>query len=412
NMLTMVDVNPNWVVGDIDTGGEVFVVSVNPRSGHLFAVMGDRVQVYDRRDNELLTTIAVGAGAEEGIAVDAPRHLVYVTAGDSDEIAVIQDVPAYDLAYVTWLKNVGHVRLMEDGGEHGRILAGPDMAFVYPEWNPAGKHLAFAANSYTRNEYDIYRVEAGGQNYVNLTRDDTGTMDERPLWSPDGSQIAWIRDDALWVMDEYGYVKTQLTPADMIVHELDWSPDGAWIVIAARDVGETYDDIYLVPAVSGSLVQLTTDVADDSSPNYAPNGNAIVFDSSRNGNADIYLLDVSDLDNVQTLPLTTNPATDHSPVFSNDGSRIAFISYQDNCDGPCVFVMDADGSNPRNLSGDADFMTPLRWSPDDRWLATHTLGGAVSSQVLKINSSTGEIIWLTNDVSSNLWPTWRPDTWE
>ncbi len=413
NRLTLVDVNPNWVVGNIDTGGEVYIAGVNPRTGHVFAGLGDRVQVYDRRDNALLTTIPIGGESEEGIAVDPQRNLVYVTSGGANEVVVIQDVPTYDIAYVTWLQNVGHLRLMEDGGEHGRVLAGPDVAFTYPDWDPAGKHLAYSGNSYTRNEYDIYRIEAGGQNHINLTRDDTGTRDERPLWSPDGSQIAWIRDDALWVMDEYGYTKTQLTPAGMTVHELDWSPDGTWIVIAAHNAGETYDDLYLVPAAGGTPVQLTFDPANDSGPDFAPNGNQIVFHSDRSGNADVYLLNVSDLDHVQTLPLTTDPATDYSAVFSHDGSRIAFISYQDNCDGPCVFIMNADGSNPHNLTGDdVDFLTPLRWSPDDRWLATHTLGGAFStSQVIKINTTTGEVVWLTDNVSSNLWPTWRPDTW-
>ena len=412
NQLTLVDVNPNWVVDTIDTGGEVYIVGNNSRSGHVFASLGDRVQVYDRRDNALLTTIPIGGGAEEGIVVDPEHHLVYVTSGGADEIAVIQDIPTFDIAYVTWIQNTGDVRIMEDGGENGRILAGPDIGFTYPEWNPAGKHLVFSGYSYTRSEYDIYRVEAGGKNYINLTRDDTGKRDERPLWSPDGSQIAWLRNDALWLMDEYGSSKNQLTPAGMTVNELDWSPDGTWIAIAAHNSGETYDDIYLVPATDGNLVQLTTHSADDSNPNYAPDGASIVFETSRNGNADIYKLDVSNLSDVHIIPLTTAIESDYSPAFSNDGSQIAFISYQGDCDGPCLYLMDADGSNPRSLSGDADFLTPLRWSPDDRWLATHTLGGALGSQVIKVNASTGEIVWLTEGGPSHMWPTWRPDTWK
>ena len=411
NRVTMVDVNPNWVVGDIDTGGEVFVVGTNSRTGHLFAVMGDRVQVFDRRDNALLTTIPIGDGAEEGIAVDAERGLVYVAAGDSDQVAVIQDVPTYDIAYVSWLQNVSNIHITEDQGEHGRILVGPDLAFVHPDWHPAGKHLAFSALTHTRNEYDIWRIEAGGQNLINLTRTVNDTRDERPFWSPDGAQIGWLRDDALWVMDEYGENKVQRTPAGMVVHDLAWSPDGQWIAVAAQEAGA--DDIYLVaPSGAVNVINLTNHVAGDSQPNWAPSGTAIAFTSDRNGNSDIYLLDITDLGDVQTLPLTTDPANDHSSAFSPDGDQIAFISYQDGCDAPCVFVMKADGSDAFNLTGETNFLTPLRWSPDGRYLATHTLGGAVSSQVVKVDVYTGQLTLLTDNVSTNLWPVWRPDTWQ
>ena len=411
NRVTMVDVNPNWVVGDIDTGAEVFVVGSNPRTGHLFAVMGDRIQVFDRRDNALLTTISIGDGAEEGIAIDAERGLVYVTAGDSDQVAVIQDIPTYDIAYVSWLQNVSHIHIMEDGGEHGRILVGPDLAFVHPDWNPSGKHLVFSALTHTRNEYDIWRVEAGGQNLINLTRTLNSTQDERPLWSPDGSQVGWLRDNALWVMDEYGDNKVRRTPVGMVVHDLAWSPDGQWIAVAAQEAGA--DDIYLV-ASSGAVnvINLTNHVASDSQPDWAPSGSAIAFTSDRNGNSDIYLLDIADLGDVQTLPLTTDPANDHSPAFSPNGDQLAFISYQDGCGSPCVFVMKADGSDAFNLTGETNFLTPLRWSPDGRYLATHTLGGAISSQVVKVDVYTGQLTMLTDNVSTNLWPVWRPDTWQ
>jgi TolB protein len=411
NRVTMVDVNPNWVVGDIDTSAEVFVVGINPRTGHLFAVLGDQVKVFDRRDNALLTAFPIGDGSEEGIVVDAARGLVYVTAGDSDQLVVIQDSPAYDIAYVSWLQNVSTIHITEDKGEHSRILAGPDIAFVHPDWDPAGKHLAFSALTYARNEYDIWRMEAGGQNLINLTTTLNGTRDERPLWSPDGSQIGWLRDDALWTMDEYGQNRARRTPVGMVVHDLAWSPDGQWLAVAAQELGT--DDIYLVaPDGPVNVINLTDHAAVDSQPEWAPSSTAIAFTSDRNGNSDIYLLDITDLDNVHTLPLTADPANDHSPAFSPDGNQIAFMSHQDGCNSPCVFVMAANGSGALNLTGETNFLTPLRWSPDGRYLATHTLGGTVSSQIVKVDTHTGQVIMLTDNAGTNLWPVWRPDTWK
>jgi len=67
---TLLDVDPNWQKGTIAVGQEPYVIGVNSRTGHVFISLGDRVNVYDRRDNALITSIPVGTGAEEGLAVD------------------------------------------------------------------------------------------------------------------------------------------------------------------------------------------------------------------------------------------------------------------------------------------------------------------------------------------------------
>ena len=76
---------------------------------------------------------------------------------------------------------------------------------------------------------------------------------------------------------------------------------------------------------------------------------SIVFDSDRDGNFEIYLMgpDGNDLVN-----LSNNPADEFNPAISPDGNQIAFVSNRDKGKegGQSIYVMNADGSNVRQLS--------------------------------------------------------------
>ena len=67
-----------------------------------------------------------------------------------------------------------------------------------------------------------------------------------------------------------------------------WSPDGQQLAVVMGN------DIYLVGTDGGFLAQLTSHPADDSAPNWAPDGSHIYFHSNRSGNYDIYSLKLTD----------------------------------------------------------------------------------------------------------------------
>jgi len=91
----------------------------------------------------------------------------------------------------------------------------------------------------------------------------------------------------------------------------------------------------------------------------SPDGTRIAFQSNRDGNYEIYVMDA---DGSNQTNLTNNPADDMFPVWSPDGTKIAFMS---NRDGNWeIYVMNADGSNQTNLTNNiGDDMYPM-WSPD------------------------------------------------
>ena len=71
----------------------------------------------------------------------------------------------------------------------------------------------------------------------------------------------------------------------------------------------------------------------------------IAFESNRDGNFEIYVMDV---DGRNPRNLTKNRHNDDSPSWSPNGRRIAFVSDRDG--NHEIYVINANGGNPQNLT--------------------------------------------------------------
>ena len=95
-------------------------------------------------------------------------------------------------------------------------------------------------------------------------------------------------------------------------------------------------------------------------PAWSPDGTKIAFVSDRDGDTEIYVMNA---DGSHPTNLTNTSAEDRTPAWSPDGTKIAFVSSRDGSAG--IYVMNADGSNPTRLVGNIndDFWPTLTWSP-------------------------------------------------
>jgi Tol biopolymer transport system component len=124
-------------------------------------------------------------------------------------------------------------------------------------------------------------------------------------------------------------------------------------------------DIYMVDCDGENKVQLTDDLGDDFNPDWSPDGNQIVFDSNRDGNWEIYIMnaDGSEQRNFSNYPL----AIDLNPAWSPDGEWIAFYSDRD---GDLeIYIQAVEGGETIQVTDNQYEDIDPTWSPEGDQLA-------------------------------------------
>jgi formylglycine-generating enzyme required for sulfatase activity len=177
-----------------------------------------------------------------------------------------------------------------DGSEEHRLLE-TEFRTLHPDWHPDGTKLSFDTESDLSG--DIYQVNAGGSGLQRLIED--GFWAD---WSPDGRQIVFAskRDGnvELYVADADGGSQRRLTESTTLEFFPAWSPDGRRIAYATVEQKQIFVmDAHGAEPGSGNVQQLTFQ-GDAEGPSWSPDGTQIVFQSSRDGDFEIYALDVDD----------------------------------------------------------------------------------------------------------------------
>ncbi|HEU4698407.1 MAG TPA: Ig-like domain-containing protein [Gemmatimonadales bacterium] len=167
---------------------------------------------------------------------------------------------------------------------------------------------------------------------------------------------------ALRLVDVDGNLLTSLTDATAYNGYPSWSPDGSRLAFQTDRDGNS--EIYVMNADGSGLVRLTDDPAMDQHPAWSPDGSRIAFTTDRDGSWEIYVMNA---DGSGVVRLTRNTSIDAQPAWSPDGSRIAFQSQRDG--NSEIYVMDADGANPVRLTNDPAYDLGPAWSPDGSRIA-------------------------------------------
>ncbi len=153
-------------------------------------------------------------------------------------------------------------------------------------------------------------------------------------------------------------------------------------------------------------------------PTSTPTTAKIVFTSERDGDQEIYVMNP---DGTEQTRLTNNPPVgnilgiDADPAWSPDGTKIAFLSVRDKPDGE-IWIMNADGSNPMNLTNDsARWDIDPEWSPDglqivytsSEFNGTSVVSGTAEIFVINIDGTSRRR--LTNNSYTDAYAVFSPD---
>ena len=268
---------------------------------------------------------------------------------------------------------------------------------------------------------DIYLIRPDG---AALRRFYTAaTVEEHADWSPDGEKILFSRwgqaavPSSIYSMDIDGSALTNLIPNFALATHPAWSPDGERIAFQGRKNENDPVEILVMNLATGELTRITHEGVRrpydraPAKPRWSPDGARIVYESYRGGDWDIYSVNA---DGTNPVNLTNNPAEDRDPAWSPDGSRIAFSSERNGYrDGDFdIWVMNADGSEAVSLTNTPSRETQPDWSPDGSKLVF------VYGRDQVDHFGRGELYLMNadgsnqtpvphNSVGSSVWPRWR-----
>jgi Tol biopolymer transport system component len=222
-----------------------------------------------------------------------------------------------------------------DGSEVKNLSnnGGEDVYDTRPAFSPDGTRIAYRSNgtptSNPEGEPEIYRMSVlDGKGKKNLSNSDSGVEEDYPVFSPDGTKIAYESEGA----------QTS-------------NPQGD-------------DEIYRMSALDGTtkknLSNNGIDVS-DFSPAFSPDGIRIAYNSygaqtsNLEGDAEIYRMNALDGKGKKNLSNSGSGVSDILADFSRDGTKVTYVSsgvQSSNPEGDFeVYRMDAlDGSVQTNLT--------------------------------------------------------------
>ncbi len=187
-------------------------------------------------------------------------------------------------------------------------------------------------------------------------------------------------------------------------------------VIAFESERDGNRNLYVMNADGTDQRQLTVNPAVDEGPSWSPDGQYIAFQSQRRGSLNIYVLDVHGgawADDSQVLVLTTGTAIhaawSPAPPGGAGGTQIAFSQLQ--IDGSSdIFLINPDKTGRQRLTNNKGVFNAMpAWSHDGEQIAFATDRDDGNREIYVMNRDGSTPQRLTNHPARDYSPTWSPD---
>ncbi|HJS17194.1 MAG TPA: hypothetical protein VJ785_00490, partial [Anaerolineales bacterium] len=253
------------------------------------------------------------------------------------------------------------------------------------------------------------------------TQIDSGAC--QPSWSPDGSQLVFISpcrrradpfqnaysDTSLFLINADGTGFKQLTNVPGADFEPAWSPDGERI--AFTSIRDGNEQVYVLDIDSLAVTRLTDPDPnrENSQPAWSPDGKQIAYMMKRVGAYQIWVMSDTGQDKLQ-LVRSGQALWDFSPAWSADGNIILFNQRPGDTAVPRPWLMSIQYGESENATR-LNYPTPIEdveFSPDGLWLVSEGRDNEGNRDIYFMTVTGGNRTRLTNDAADDFDPAWRP----
>ena len=234
-----------------------------------------------------------------------------------------------------------------------------------------------------------------------------------PAFAPEGRRLAYVwqtggANSDLYVTSLTADMRADGEPRRLVagmrfINHPVWTPDGKEILFSAYSgAGMSLWRVSSSGATEPRRLALAS--VNAASPTLSADGSRLVFEQ-RTENSSIWMAGLHG-DGGEPRRVITSTRGDWSPSFSPDGSQIAFAS--DRSGAIEIWLADADGSSPVQLSSLGQFSLLPEWSPDGGEIVFQNSGSA-GNDLYAISVRGGGLRRLTSHPDDDMQATWSPD---
>ena len=289
----------------------------------------------------------------------------------------------------------------------------------FPQWSPNGEKLMYMSFN-DSNQLGVWIMNSNGSNKQQISSSDAAVSG---FWTPDGTKIIyfslsnsspeyWYTSD-VWLYDTCTSKKTKVVDMEK-TKVVQWVYNGSKLFIV--DGSSSLLKLWLVDPDDTSKTFLSSLSGENTVISWQPNGNRILYTSNESGNYNIWIMNPDGSGKIQ---LTSAPSNEYAMGFSPDGGKVVYSSWKtlDNISSiedfiPAIWIMDADGSNKKQLIpvDEKRYIDRPSWSPDGTKIAFESRNIAGDQADIVVVSSDGSnLTVLTGNDTSDMFPQWSPE---
>lgn len=284
------------------------------------------------------------------------------------------------------------------------LLSEPGANHMTPVYSPDGSRVAGWQES--GGEVQLWLADG---DLGNLTMQDVRLPGPFALvWSPDGSRLATIRTGgsswSIVTVPGTGGEATTVYSAAALMFPTSWSADGSKLMLLATQAGATYNT-QVVDMATGAAVPLIPGERRAHIGIFAPAGQHAVVMILDSGRTTLWAVD-----SLGAAPrqLTSEgfelPSNAGAQFWSPDGRELVFESTRTGA--PDLWVLDYATGETRQLTNDLRADRHASWSPDGKWILFESERGR-QTDLWVVPATGGEAVRLTDDAAIEVALGWR-----
>jgi len=271
-------------------------------------------------------------------------------------------------------RGYGELFIYNVGSRNSVQLGGADARGGNAVWSPDGRSIAFHGKVGT-GKAGLYVCNADGSSprflaEIDGTNSPLQIVGSTTAWSPDSKQIAFVSATP-------GPETKDATGDPIVITRYLYKPEAPEGLSHFNDNKRLH--IFVIAAAGDEVKQLTQGDRYEHSIDWGPNGEILYVQNPEPNPEEFFNNDIFALNPATgaVRRLTATEGVEYNPRWSPDGKMIAYratkrglTDLETNMEDTHVWVMNADGSNRRELGSVIDDRqgAPI-WSADGQWLS-------------------------------------------